>query len=52
MVWTEARRSGTLYLAAVVVSTINNPGIKMVYQRLCGVGKVKKVARSSVCGNC
>ena len=42
---TEARRSGTLYLAAVVVARYN-PAIKTVYQRLCGVGEVKKVARA------
>ena len=41
---TGSRRSGILYLAAVVV-TRYNPAIKTVYQRLCGVGKVKKVAR-------
>jgi hypothetical protein len=40
----EARRSGTLYLAAVVVTRYNNPAIKIVYRRLYGVGKAKKVA--------
>ena len=40
----EARRSGTLYLAAVV-ATRNNAAIKTVYQWLCGVGKAKNVAR-------
>lgn len=44
---TEARRSGILYLAAVVVARYN-PAIKTVYQRLCGVGKVKKVARACI----
>jgi len=34
-------------LAAVVVARYN-PAIKTVYQRLCGVGKVKKVARACI----
>ena len=40
----DTRRSGTLYLAAAVV-TRYNPAIKTVYQQLCGVCKAKKVAR-------
>jgi len=32
-------------LAAVVVARYNNPAIKIVYQRLYGVGKSKKEAR-------
>jgi len=38
----DARRSGSLYLAAVV-ATRYNPAIKMAYQWLCGVCKDKKV---------
>jgi len=41
----DARRSGTLYLAAVVVTRYNDPAIKIVYQRLYGVGKAKKETR-------
>ena len=41
----DAHRSETLYLAAVVVTRYNNPAIKIVYQRLYGVGKAKKEAR-------
>jgi len=41
----DAHRSEALYLAAVVVTRYNNPTIKIVYQRLYGVGKSKKEAR-------
>lgn len=44
MVWGgRAQVRATLYMAAVV-ATRYNPTIKMFYQRLCGLGKAKKVA--------
>jgi hypothetical protein len=41
----DARKSETLYLAAVVATRYNNSVIKTVDQPLCGVGKAKKAAR-------
>jgi len=44
MVWGgRAQVRATLYMAAIV-ATRYNPVIKTFYQRLCGVGKAKKVA--------
>jgi transposase len=44
MVWGgRAQVRATLYMAAVV-ATRHNPAIKTFYQRLCGLGKAKKVA--------
>ena len=52
MVWGgRAQVRATLYMAAIV-ATRYNPVIKTFYQRLCGVGKAKKVALVAVCGNC
>ena len=44
MVWGgRAQVRATLYMAAIV-ATRYNPTIKTFYQRLCGLGKAKKVA--------
>ena len=51
MVWGGYAQVRDLYLAAAVV-TRYNPAIKTVDQRLCRVGKAKKVASSPAYGNC